>query len=499
MRIPAFAAALAALTLIAACQNGEADVGAPDPAADTPVISLYASDHGLRLPVVNDPFFGYMESQANVRLDVTYLAHSQYNDQLRLKFAGGYMPDVYQSWSAPEPALVEDGKILVLNELIERYGPNLKRNIPQATWDAVTVNGQILAIPQPTGSQQGQVIYVRQDWLDKLNLDVPKTSDDLLQVMRAFKTRDPNGNGIADEIPFTMRQNFNWGENLFGMWGIYSLYSETAYNGEIILGNVHPNMVPALDYMKTMYAEGLLDPDFMTNSKSTWEQKIKAGLVGIWCHAPGLAWQWQRDLEASIGDQHPDVVAIETPQGAGYDGPVGVRWSPLDKTFILFKNARHPEAIIRWLDWLVSAEGQVFTDLGLEGVTYEKQDGSYVYDAEAAGKAGIDWLRTIYKLHGLNETTEAAWVANKTAYEKLKRAYAIADSQGFVSETIGMPNIENDYHIHSLFPQEAAEIIIGNKEPASYLDFIAEWKASGGQRLIDERTRWVKENRRENI
>lgn len=466
------------------------------PGEDRPEISLLVSDHGLEVPGADDPLFRYMEDKTGVKLNVTYLAHAQYEEQLQLKFAGGYYPDAYQSWNAPEPALVEEGKILVLNELIDRYGPHLKESVSQSAWDAVTVDGNILAIPQPTKSKQGQVLYIRKDWLDKLKLAVPTTSDELLDVMRAFKTQDPNGNGIADEIPYSMRQNFAWGDDIFGMWGIFPMFSETVYNGEIILGSVHPNMVPALRYLKTMYAEGLLDPDFLTNSKSSWEQKIKQGLVGIWDHAPELAWQWQQELNATIPSMHPDVVAIRTPQGSGYDGPVGVRWSPIDKTYVLFSNAKHPEAVIRWLDWLASEEGQVFADLGVEGKTYRREGDRYVLDPDVG--VSMEWLRVIFKMHGLNERTEQAWLSDPNANEKLDQAYEIANAQGFVSETIGMPNIENDYRIHDLYPREAAEIIIGNKEPESYLDFIAGWKASGGQKLIDERTRWVKENRRAN-
>src|SRR5690606_27502124 len=145
---------------------------------------------------------------------------------------------------------------------------------------SVTFKGEILAIPQPSDTISGQVLYIRKDWLDKLGLEIPTTSNELLDVMRAFRDSDMNGNGKADEIAFTMRENLAWADPLFGMWGVVPAWLERYYNDELILTNIHPNMLKALDFLHTMYDEKLLDSEFLSNSRSIQEQKIKAGLVG---------------------------------------------------------------------------------------------------------------------------------------------------------------------------------------------------------------------------
>lgn len=435
----------------------------------------------------------FMGAHADVSLNVTYLPHAQYMEQLALKLAAGDYPDVYQSWSGPDRELAESGKVLALNALIDQYGPNLKKNIPRQAWDAVTVDGRIYAVPQPAETLQGSIFYIRKDWLDKLGLAIPKTSDELLQVMRAFRDRDPNGNGLQDEIPFTMREKLSWGENAFGMWGINSKYTETYYQDELIPGSVHPNFVQALNFLRTMYAEGLLDRDFLVNTLSVWDQKIASGLVGIWNHTPRAAWDWQQALEANLPDQRPEAIAMLTPQGEGYDGPVGNKWSPIIKTYTIMANASDPASIIRYFDWLYSEDGRMFTELGIEGETYIKSGDTVRIQEDRS--ADIDFLQDVFALHPISAEAEAVILNEPRALGKLQSAYGTANAQGFVSETIGMPNIDNDYDLHARLVEEAALVIVGEKTPEDYESFIAGWRRDGGQTFIDQRTAWYREHR----
>ncbi|MBO9598332.1 MAG: extracellular solute-binding protein [Cohnella sp.] len=463
---------------------------------ETPKFKLVVSDNSVPTPKADDPRIVYLEGKTGVDLDIEFLPHGTYQDQLKLKFASGEFPDVYQSWSGPEQDLVDAGKILPLNDLIEQYGPNLKKYIPQASWDAVTQKGQILAIPQPAATQAGQMMFIRKDWLDKLGLAVPTTSDELLNVLRAFRDNDMNGNGEKDEIPFSMRENITWGDNIFGMWGVGTAWTEYYYNNEVILGNIHPNILKALEFFQTMSKEKLIDSEFLTNNRSVWEQKIKSGLVGVWDHAANLVTQWNTDLMASIPDQKPEVIVIPTPRGTGYEGPVGTRWSPISKTFILFKDAKNPEAIIKYFDWLVSEEGQIFTELGIEGDTFFKatSDGRITFDAKKA--AEIQWLDFSFRMHGYNPEMTKIKLGDDAMFEKLDAAYKIANTEGFVNEAIGMPPISDERNMTTMFREAAAKVMIGSAPISDYEKFMETWRKQGGNDLIKERTDWYNANRK---
>lgn len=464
---------------------------APSKAAPAP-IRMFVSDQALPQLAAGDPNIAYLEEKTNTKLDMVYLPHAQYDDQLKLKFASGDFPDAYQSWTGPDPDLIKAGKILPLNDLIDQYGPNLKEKIPQAAWDAVSLNGQILAIPQPS-DQSNSVMYIRKDWLDKLGLAVPTTSDELLDVLRAFRDKDPNGNGKADEIPLSMREKMTWGDNFFGMWGVNNAWTETYYNNEVILDNIHPNMKTALAYVHQLVEEKLIDSEFLTNSKSVWEQKIKSGLVGVWSHVQSLAWQWQSDLTATVPNENPSVIAIPTPRGAGYDGPLGTRWSPVGKTYIVTKDAKNPQAIIQYFDWLMSDEGQLLTDLGREGDTYKQEGGKLVVDAEKV--KGLNTFTAIFKIHGTNEAVEEAKLNNPDAYAKLKLAREVGSKEGFVNEAVGMPST-SDYNINTMFLEAASKIVLGKAPIDSFDQFVKDWRAQGGDKMIQERTAWYNENRK---
>jgi len=455
---------------------------------------LYISDYSVAVPPKENAALKYMMQKTNTDIDIQTLPHGQYADQLKLKFAAGDYPDVYSQWSPPEPELVDSGKILELNDLINKFGPNLKKNIPQAAWDAVTQNGKILAIPQPSIAQTGSVVYIRKDWLDKLNLQVPKTSDELLTVLRAFRDNDPNGNGKKDEIPMTMREKITWGENLFGMWGV--LPSRTRYyNNEVIYGGATADIKKPLEYMNTLYKEKLLDQEFLTNTRSVQEQKIKSGLVGVWMHDPSLAAQWQTDLTASLPGEKPNVIVIPTPVGAGYSGPVGTSISPVSKTFIIFKSAKNPEAIVKWLDWLISADGQTYTEYGLEGVTYKKDGANIVYDAAKDKNEQNDWRRNWFQMHGYNDEVMKAKTP-PADYAKLSNAYKVANSEGIVNEQVGMVTAKNNANWSTMYLEAASRVILGAAPVSSYDTFISSWRKQGGDAMIKEETDWYNKFRK---
>lgn len=79
-------------------------------------------------------------------------------------------------------------------------------------------------------------LWINQKWLDKLNLDMPQTPEEFKEVLIAFRDKDPNGNGIQDEIPFTFQDAWGWGnaiENVFGAWGVlennYHVFTKDGY------------------------------------------------------------------------------------------------------------------------------------------------------------------------------------------------------------------------------------------------------------------------------
>jgi putative aldouronate transport system substrate-binding protein len=497
--ILAGAAVLSLLTATACSSSAEETSPSPKTTAAATVkpaepvkVKLWLSDQSKQVPmgnVMENPTIKFLAENTNTILDIEWLTHTKWQEQMRLKFAAGETPDVYQSYDMPDDTMLKSGKVLPLNDLIEKYGQNLKKKIPQSAWDAVTYKGSIMSIPeaQEGNGNVARVMYMRKDWLDKLGLAVPKTEAELLNVLRAFREKDPNGNGKADEIPFTMRENMDWGDNLFGMFGTHRA-SYALINGEITPGALHPNMKKALTFFKTMYQEKLIDQEFLTNNRSVWEQKIKSDKVGVWVHAPSLVNQWQKDMAAALPDKKPDIIVVPTPRGEGITGPVGSFYYPNLKTFTIMKSAKNPEAIVKMFDWLASDEGQAFAMMGIKGDTYTVDNGMYVYNLEKDKQGKSDEWRPLVFTLAYNEKLQKDKLKNDAEFTRLNNAYAVAKSEGLPKLLPPMPVNKFADTLKTAFNEQAVKIIFGKAPLESWDEYVKTQMNQGAKDYIKELT-----------
>ncbi|GAB2720923.1 extracellular solute-binding protein [Paenibacillus thermoaerophilus] len=499
------------MLLVTACSGSDnSGTESPSPAgtggdagqtAKTPTIKIYVPDLSKAVPTGNllqDPTVKYMVEKSGVNLDINFLPNANYVDQLKLKFAAGEFPDVFMGFGLTQgDGALDNGLVMPLNDLIEQYGPNLKKNIPQYAWDAVTINGQIMGIPEPSNTPSSRLFYVRKDWMDAVGVtQVPKTSDELLEMFRKFRDGDPNKNGKKDEIAFTMREKFSWtGDMIWGMWGI-SPYEGIELNGEIVPGFVHPNMKKGLAFMQTMYKEGLLDSEFLVNSSSIWKQKIASGQAGSWGFTPQGGYEYHKVVQDGLPGVAVDVITIPTPRGTGYDGPVGSVIFPVNKTYLVMKSAKDPAAVVKFFDWLFSEEGQIFSELGVKGINYAEENGNYFYRESSEQEHKTEW-RALFKMHAYNEKSFNARYSG-IQREKMQAAIDISNKEGLTSLTMGMPAVgQNLFNLYYEFHEPAARIIVeGAPVDETWDAFIKQWRANGGQELINEMTNWYNKNKK---
>ena len=128
----------------------------------------------------------------------------------------------YFRGDAAEPTAAENAEAGVfwdLTPFLKDY-PNLNREELKEMWEITKVDGKNIVIPRYYPSYGGGVFpMIRKDWLDALQLETPKTLDEFHNVLKAFKEKDPNGNGQADEIPYAA--------NPSALAYIYNIFNET--------------------------------------------------------------------------------------------------------------------------------------------------------------------------------------------------------------------------------------------------------------------------------
>lgn len=245
----------------------------------------------LSVLMIQAPYYGDMEQNTvlkeleeatNVELDLTLVPEEAAKERLTMTLAGGDYPDIIVGGFFGDSDLEEYGvneKILIpLNDLIEEYGTNITERLsehPEWKEDMTASDGNIYGIPHidSEGKNHGNCYmktWINTDWLKAVGKDMPTTTEEFREVLEAFKSEDPNGNGVADEIPFT------GGSSALGVWGgdpylyllnAFGYFDENYYylkDGKINSILDQDYIKEGLMYIGDLYENGLIDPAAFT-------------------------------------------------------------------------------------------------------------------------------------------------------------------------------------------------------------------------------------------
>ena len=160
--------------------------------------------------------FQRLEKQTGVKIDWRNYTGDVFGEKRNLAIASGELPDAIFNAAFSDYELLKhakDGVIVPVEDLIQ-YMPNLQavlEKAPQYKSMMTAPDGHMYAFPWIEELGEGKESihsldafpWINMEWLNKLGLAVPKTTEELKQVLIAFKTQDPNGNGEADEIPMS--------------------------------------------------------------------------------------------------------------------------------------------------------------------------------------------------------------------------------------------------------------------------------------------------------
>src|SRR5512138_3927199 len=157
-------------------------------------------------------FTKLIEKKLNIKLVFDVPPVADFKTKLNLVLASEDLPDVFIGGGIAldqQQILAQQGTIIPLNDLIDKYSVEFKKVLETApaTKDLITLlDGKIYALPDYNECyhcSMSQKMWVYKPWLDKLGLKIPETTDEFYAMLKAFKEKDPNGNGKADEIPLS--------------------------------------------------------------------------------------------------------------------------------------------------------------------------------------------------------------------------------------------------------------------------------------------------------
>ena len=245
----------------------------------------------------DDPFKAWIDKKYNIDYNLIAVPGGDLQDKAAVAYASGNPPDILFHWDKALFLKFYDQGLLAedATPFLEKL-PTLKKSLTDsAAFTFCSKDGKMFAVPRPAGGDRWE-FTIRKDWLANLNLQAPKTADELLDVLRKFTFNDPDKNGKNDTWGISgagSGQNLNdlaalglmYGPgNTMGIKANSSIYLDT--NKQIqssILDGSHKSM---LDFIKTCVDEKLMDPDFYTQG---WEQrktKLYSGKIGVAYYPP---------------------------------------------------------------------------------------------------------------------------------------------------------------------------------------------------------------------
>lgn len=267
-----------------------------------------------------------IEQKYHVDLDIWNLENNRYESLLDLKLAQKGAPDLLRIRQPQDLLKYQQQGLLaeIPASTLERYAPNLMAAIRQYAphyADYGRVDGRIYGIPvvNPTNAYRIPVVY-RQDWLDKLGLKVPNTLGEFEKVIYAFANEDPDGDGIKNTYGLSLE-----GMNVvFGAFG-QIVFADQLYfgekNGKLTIGALEPEMKEALRYLRKWYADGVIDPEFITGENKGGYKHLSHALINgrIGMTSMGNYYHWIDDGDYQAWTADSEGHLSEKPVEATYN------------------------------------------------------------------------------------------------------------------------------------------------------------------------------------
>lgn len=462
------------------------------------------------------------ENELGIRIHYEWIASGDvYNQKLGVSLAAGRFPDVvkvnpYQLRQLSNAGLIED-----LTEVYDTYASTLTKDILEAegrgAFNAATIDGKLMAIPETSSSiETAQYLWIRTDWLERLDLQPPETMEDLIRISKAFTDRDPDGNGEHDTYGLALT-NYLW-DPVMGASGLMAGYGAFPNiwikdsEGKLAYGGIQPEVREALKVLQTMYREGQLDPDFGYKNGSKELRLISDGKIGM---LYGEQWasfilQSSRDNDTNAEWQAYPIVAES---GRNLFVPLRLNTG---QYFAVKKGFSHPEAIVKLMNLHLD------TNWGEHAKyeTYYNDDSRAVWKLSPVtpfpGNKNIDaykQIRDARKTGDYSGLKDEALVIHKrmVAYDSQgvdsgwgwkqtygpTGAFSIADSYekngqllydqytGGVTDTM----VDRQIILRDLQLEAYMNIILG--KPIEEFDrFVEEWRKLGGDQITSEVNAW---------
>jgi putative aldouronate transport system substrate-binding protein len=462
---------------------------------DTEITSLISAD---TLPNANNSIVPELRRKTGVNFRPVFVPPVDYNTRLNAMIASGDLPDIVNYPLTVGVDLVKYSALKELSSLLNEYGKNILADRDGMLSYGINDKDHIYGIPQ--SPWYPFAVGIRRDWMQNTGLKPPEGNiiqlkmSDFLEIMRAFTNKDPDKDGKKDTfgLCFTIKaigmiapifNAFNvpmQGTNSGGAPGWY-----VDLEGKLRYYLKHPNFLKAMEVMRAMYQEGLIDTDFLTVPDSISEfGNLFNGTAGAVAWAPaGTTNNWLGRYVEKL--KATDFFYAELTADDGSGG--GSYLPPSTNFFGIASSCKYPEGAMKLLDYINTEEGDILTYFGIEGKHFKWIDRNaykveYLppYTDAVIHRGDGCWnieqrfrsIRTNAELNSLTPITQEiiGYMRDRTVKDSV---YLFTEPA--IKSQIGttLDDIELELFANLIVSK-------GDLQP-QYLQLIAKWEAAGGK------------------
>jgi putative aldouronate transport system substrate-binding protein len=384
----------------------EEDAGSEGESAEGP-----AGFNATGMPIMNEPitltawieggadtdwsqnvFLKEIEEKANIKLEIISTPSSDSLEKRNLMLAGDDYPDLLLTdWTAILTKsdimqfAVKEGIFLPITEYVDKYGNNMKRIFdenPAYREGSTAPDGEIYGFARFSECYHCSAypkIYLRQDWMDKLNLEMPTNTEELREVLRAFVNEDPNGNGEKDEIGLIGATTWNTPVE-FALMGMSfqtvkpDFWLSLGADGESVEFSPSTDAYrEGLRYIKSLYDEGLIDPTSFTQKEDIMAQTVRTEphVVGMYvCDHAAMGYDNSDPVEA---ENYQILIPVAGPDGFRRQGQNANEGTITGFEAVITDKCQYPEAAFRLIDeFFYDDDYNMMRFKGKEGLGWER-------------------------------------------------------------------------------------------------------------------------------
>ncbi len=496
------------LSLLAACGGSDKSSSKSDSSssqAGDNTITIMSPYIDSEPPAKDNQIQTALEKLTGQKMDMTWVANSSYADKFNVTLASGDLPEimVVQGKTAAFVKSAESGAFWDLTNYLKDYDNLAQAN--KTTLKSSSVNGKVYGIYRSRDTIRSAVI-IRKDWLKKLGLEVPKTTEDLYNIAKAFTEDDPDGNGINDTVGLNIPkwESMNNGSiyDIMALWyGAGNSWVESK-NGDLEPSFMSSAYLDSLTFIKKMVDEGLVNSDYATLSTDSWNDNFINGKAGIIIDTYSRGNTLANTMDVADSDDYVVMTGnLEGPDGNIYAWPTDGYSGMLAITKSSVKTKAQLKKVLSFINDLNSKDAQVLLNNGIEGVNFKLDDGFTVaIDSEEAEKVknavtslaqigtNVTTKNYIYTAKPTNDATQAVYDNWQTTMKADLDNAVFNPAAAYISETYTTKGTELD----TIILDARIKYIAGQIDKNGWKDALELWKKSGGSEVISEMTKLSK-------